>query len=631
MLSRKELAHRWHFRLYYKFWWLDVLYPLLLSLLLFSGLTYLFYTGQKHRRVSSKLEDRLIGFSLRMAGPRDLPSGPSVMTVSLSGSDLSDLPSFRFHDYTDTTSETYARLLSKLLDLGAEVIFVNWQPLPEEGSAPYKSLFPILAKARSRGSHIYWAVQPKFIKNVPQDFRDQAIVLEADPCQVSPQLICVYNESWTQWLMQVIPTIFWKKREKGWGRSLVVSSNLPRLFPAYILYYNDVGEIADLSFKELFEKDSLSAKTVFVGNNLIQGREGMSQPAYVGRVKNITDDPMLPTRTGGTPLHKFWAQHAQLFIDDDLVGVIPHKWSFICSVLVAILTIYILLRWGALPSLGIFLAFAVFAPLVNTLMIAYARLYLPLFDSLYAGLSAFLLATFAKLSVESFYHWRLRIQQRSDTDLLDAKGNFISLVSHNLNTPVAKMQGLLSAVEPLSLAGRVKDDLIKAQKVLASIQLSIRSVLVTTALEDRNLKNEALSLVAIEKEFREQMLKPLQRLGSCVDVQLLEDDLARVPIRFDKRALLSGLSALVLLHLKDDSARNVRVRLVLQEDHGLLLSLLLYCSQEHARELEKTLHQRECPNLLTQVSVSLIHSLIGVYNGQVNVDACGLCVQLRPV
>ncbi|MBI2603450.1 MAG: HAMP domain-containing histidine kinase [Deltaproteobacteria bacterium] len=630
-MRRNLLTERWQSRLSYKFWWLDVLYPLLLSLLLFSGLTYLFYTGQKHRRVSSKLEERLISFSLRMASPRTLPNHASVMTLSVRESDLPATQSFHFKDYTDVSETTYVTSLNRLLDLGAEKIFINWQPVPELGESIYLNMMPVLLKAQGMGRDIYWAVQPKFVKDIPAWFQDYAVILEADPCQVSTQLICVYNEAWTKWLMQVIPLLLWKKREKGWGQGLVVSQNLPRLFPGYILYYNDSKEIPDLSYLELLSQEYLPAKTVFVGTDFIQGREGMSQPSSIGRVKSIIDDPNLSTRTGGTPLHKFWAQHAQLFIDDDLVGIIPLGLSFSFAVMVALLTIIILLRWGSIPSLGIFLVFAGLAPFANALMISKLRLYLPLFDCLYAGLSAFLLATFAKLSVESFYFWRIRIQQRSDQDILNARGNFISLVSHNLNTPVAKMLGLLANLEPAASKEHEKTELVNAQKLLATIQLSIRSVLMTTALEDKSLKQEALSLVALEKEFRVQMSKPLQRLGCLIELNISENELAAVPMRFDKRAVVSGWAALLLLIRQEAVPCHPQVGVEVKEDNdSLMLSFFLPCSLTLATKLQEFMQHAEGPDLLSQVSVNLLKSLLKFYQGRTLVDATGFTLQLIP-
>lgn len=630
MLGRRWMKDRLISHYYYKVWWLDVLYPLLLAFLIFSGLTYLFYTGQKHRRISAKIEDRLIHLSLWLANPRPVKNHHLIATVSLREEDLPFHESFRYGEYTDASPATYQLLIDKLLDLGAETIFINWQPQPEK-SEGYAGLIPVLGKARRLSRDVLWGVHPKFIKDLPPEFQQEALVLEADPCQMSTQILCVYNENWTHWIMQAIPIFLWKKKAENWGRRLVISDNLPRLFPSYILYYNDPKEIQDYSFHEILTRqETLSVKTIFVGNLLIQGRKGMSQAADVGRVQTILDESSLPPRTGGTPLHTFWAQHAQLFLDDDLVAIIPYHLSFLIACIVALLTIMILFLWGPLPSLGFFLAFASLAPLVNTLMLNLYRIYLPIFDSLYAGISASFLATFAKLSAESFYHWRLRIRQRSDKDVIDAKGNFISLLSHNLNTPIAKMQGMLSAIEHLAPSPTILKDLHQAQTLVATIQLSVRFVLVTTFLEDKNLNPEACCLVALEREFREMMENPLVRLGFRFTLQTVEDDLSQVPLRFDKRALTSGLAACITLLAEDDQQKLTVELATIEEKEDLVLSFQFLGPSIGPKKIDEKMKQGETLNLLAHVSATLIHSLLKVYRGRFEPHPQGITLFLKP-
>ena len=629
-------------RLYFKFWWVDVLYPVLLSFLLFWSLTYLLYTGQKHRRVSSQIELRLIHWSLGMAGPRQLESASQFLTVSLREDDFSSLNQLHIRDHKDTSLINYAFLLDRLLDLGAQTIFIHWQPDAFPSDSHYKPLLQVVEKAKTLDRQLYFAIHPSLFKGLPLDFKAHANLLEADPCDAYLQTVCVFDENWETWIMQKLSRLYWiRPRSKPSPFYSALSRNLPPQSHAYLLYYNDYADFIDFSFRDIIEFDGFGVeahqtffkgKSIFIGNSVVQGKEGMIKTADINRVKTILDPLTISTRLFGTPLHKFWAQHAQMFHDNALVGVVPRALSLTVAFLLAVSIILILRRFGAMFSLAVFLGFACLAPLFNILAIRFLNLYLPIFNSLYAGLLAFLLATFAKLSIESFYHWRLRIQEKSDSELLSAKSNFISLLSHNLNTPVAKMQGILSAVESFCQKEDLRDDLRKAQGLVSTIQLAIRSVLVTTALEEHELNHEVLTLGTFVQGFRESMRKTLDRLGITVHFTLQESELATIPLRFDKRALTMGLTSLLILFEKtvDEGAIHLLFAAVQDENERVLLACSLPARDGKAEGLASILPSGDSTSLLEDVAGAVLTSLIKTYAGSLVVGKHGITLYLHP-
>src|SRR5690606_15763066 len=112
---------------------------------------------------------------------------------------------------------------------------------------------------------------------------------------------------------------------------------------------------------------------------------------------------------------------------------------------------------SAPAALGTFLMVSTSAPLLNALLMATVGVFVPVFDVIFAGLSSVVFLAFAKLSLESLRTRRFRLQRQIDSDVADVKGNFISLVSHNLNTPVAKMQGMLDLLNQLPIEPALKD------------------------------------------------------------------------------------------------------------------------------------------------------------------------------
>lgn len=609
-------------RIYFKVWWIDVLYPLFLCFLLFWCLSYLLYSGQKHRRVSSQIETRLIYWSLWTVGPRTLESASPFLTVSLDEHDFQTLNQLSIHEHRDTSLINYAFLLDKLLDLGTQNIFIHWQPDAFPHGSHYEPFFPLIDKAKVLGSEIYFVVHPTLMTSFPTRFREHASLLEADPCDSSLQILCVYDKVWNRWVMQKIAKHFWKDKRSPRIFS-PISQNLPPQSQAYLLYYNSYMDFVDFSFRDIIEWDQTSVeahksffkgRTVFVGNSLVQGRTGMMKSSDINRVKTVLDPLYSSARRTGTPLHKYWAQHAQMFHDNAMIGIVP-EWVSISLALLLVLTIILILhRLGAMYSLATFLIFCCVGPAFNIFAIRYLHTYVPIFDALYAGFLSFLMATFAKLSIESFYHWRLRIQQKSDLELLSAKNHFLSLLSHNLNTPVAKMQGILSAVESYAQAEDLRRDLETAQKLVSTIQLSIRSVLVTTALEEKELNAEAFVLGTFLQSFRESVWKTLKRLGIDVQLQLEENELSNIPVRFDRRALTMGIASLLVLLKEHFQVKELTLRFSLSED-GVLCKIA--CDSVLPPDFLKHIQENTPHDLLGELASTVLSCFLETYKERI--------------
>ncbi|MCB9228551.1 MAG: HAMP domain-containing histidine kinase [Deltaproteobacteria bacterium] len=556
---RYGIRSRW----YLNIWWLDVLYPLVLSGVLFSGLTYFIYHGEKHRSISGKAESQLLYFSVRAASPRIVRVPDRVLTVSLQESDLRSVDSYEYHGFRDVTMPEYARLIQKILDSGGRYIVVNWMH-SQKRIPDYQPLVHVLKNA-PEGSKIIFAVPPKLQDFVPEDLFRYSVILESDPCAMDVQVMCVYQSHWEGWVIQEIVRDSWQSRTVMRERQ-VISKNLPRIFSGYILYLNKESDFKDYSYSEILAAENISDKTfrhkmIFIGNSLIQDRLG--DYVQLGRVGTSMTERDSDPRVAGTPFHQFWAQIAQLFIDDALVTVVPEWLSFSLALIFAIIITLCLACSGVPVALGVYLSIAVLAPLVNALLIHFFYLYIPVFDTIYAGLSTFILVTFFRLSVESFRQWRLDCQSQEDEEIADIKSNFISLVSHNLNTPVAKMQGMLDILGQLPLLPELSADIQRAGSLVAGIQLCIRHVLVMTAIEDRRMNHEPMSIMGIRKEFQSYMNPPLRKFGIHVRMKELRSDSMDelIPLHFDRRVLMAVIGSMVLFSVKSERTQSAEVEL----------------------------------------------------------------------
>lgn len=622
---------------YEKIWWMDVLYPFILSGILFCGLSYLIYHGEKHRSISGQVEAKFISFSLRTASPRPLRRQNKVVTVTLQDSDLIHLESYQYRGHRDASVSEYAEIVRKLYAAGAKYVAVNWMHGPVNIDE-YKGLLQVLQDL-PKDKKLVFGVLPILQGYVPKELRELTDIMESDPCQTDTQLICNYQSHWEDWIIQDIVRYSWmgKSDEK---EKQYISKNLPRNFPGYLLYFSDQSFIRDFSYLEVknlsFPKHFFRDKMIFVGNGLNPKKQGLYK--QIGRVRM----PFVSKDGGGvnsgTPYHKYWAQIAQLFIDDALINVVPSWLSVSIAIIFAIGIILCLAYLGGPFTLVVFLCLVVLLPFLNVLTLRFFSLYLPIFDTIYACFSTFFLVVFIRISIESFQTWRWNMRLKEDEEVADVKGNFISLISHNLNTPVAKMQGMLNILKSMPMEEKLDRNLNLACALVARIQLSIKAVLVSTAIDDGKLIHEPLNLQAILKEFRTAVLPPLKRFGFQVSVKIkmTYEELTLLPMYFDKRVLINSIGSLALLFRSREEGLTLDIGLIVQElvssknrlgsENFVItasckdawISKRIYTALQQKEPLEEHTVISDT-SLLEDVSVNLILGVINIYNGSIKI------------
>ena len=200
-----------------------------------------------------------------------------VVTVTLKDFDLKYLEHYSHRGYRDVSIAEYARLISSLLKHGANYIVISW--IHGQKDIPYERYQPLLEvlKNKPKDRKIVFAVQP-FVKDyIPKELGVYAEVMEADPCQRGIQTVCIYQSHWEDWIIQEIVRDVWQAKSEQREKQ-VISQNLPRIFPSYLLYFNNVYEFQDFSYTELndiwFPEAYFKDKKIFLGNGLIQSRLG---------------------------------------------------------------------------------------------------------------------------------------------------------------------------------------------------------------------------------------------------------------------------------------------------------------------------------------------------------------------
>lgn len=581
-----------------RLWWLDVLYPILLALTLISLLTYVIYSGQKHMRLASLGENGLMRTSLLMFNTSRIDKPTTSVVVSLEESDLADVSLAQGTDVRDSSIEGYAKVLRRIAFASPKVLVLSWTPAAHVGAeADYTPLVQAFRQVPP-GVKVLFAYPPTEKWALPVALQKISTFVGDVPCDdfSEVQLACPLNpdnRAFDDWVIQNLLTQtisnFQTLRANG-----KVSEDIARTHPSFLVNVPPVSILESFSFRDILSDNAdlsrFKGKVVLVGSNLIQPSTIRSNAA-VRRVYTNQSHVRESLRTDGTPLHVFWAQLTELFAQDNLVRIPSAGQQLSITILFCLCILTIIYRMGDVAAIGTFLGFVTLAPAVNALSIKLFQSYIPLFDLYYFGLGTLIVAGFGRLSLEAFDRWRIDERQRYHSHTADLKGNFTSLVSHNLNTPIAKLQGILELLKRLPQAGPWGQNISKAISLGALLQLYVKCVLVSTAIDEKSLNFVACTAVRLRDEFMGNFSALLSKLGiqiNFANFNSSEDEIELVPVRLDVRALTTTLAAILTLAKENnhDALSRVTLKFTGNFDEDGHASLLLLIQWQQTKENE---------------------------------------------
>jgi signal transduction histidine kinase len=503
---------KWRERL----WWFDVIYPIALIALLFGSLTFIIYAGQPQMRLTSLAERELLTLSLRLRPHTDSATLPGAIAyIEAKSTD----------DIERILEETTARTPKPV------PIYVAWQPTSSDQLARLR---------RFKEWRVVHVVNPNLLAERPSS---DLTVVANDTCNDANtiQTQCSFDLEFADWAVQrILNDSAQPTANVPWISDMLASS-----FPSYIIK---------------------PANPKVFGPNIA--------PEQVRAVIISHGTEPVATVYGKVPYSMFLAQLADQAFGGAMIAI-PKRITIQTVTFALCLFVAGLLWWyGAAIALGVFVMVIVLGPLMNALALSYVNLYVPLFDAFYFGLATFLWAGFGQLSFYSFQQWRLDEQRQAHSRSADLKGNFVSLLSHNLNTPIAKMQGMLGILAAIPTADHWKQDIRHAESLVAQLELLVRSVLIGTALEEGNQTATARSLQAIVDELRSTAIPVLKRLGAEIELDhysAADDDLFHLPLVMDYRSIVAAIAAAVALFCDKfmDQKQHLETVLAVTGDHSL--------------------------------------------------------------
>lgn len=556
MQIKKRLQH-----ILMRHWWFDVLYPLGLAVLLFSSFTYTVYSGKRQMRYALEVEGKLLETSLKLSSGRPIKDKKQIATVSLDAIDQNNFS--RNLEFSNFNTDSLAKIISHFDNPNLRLVVIEW---PEIVSAniDFDKLLQSLQSLHPQTS-VLFAVPSNISVGLPEELLDEVEIVNDWPCanKSTFQAICSYSKNWNTW---VIPGMLNQlgEAEKSYDIPPWAYYQFASGLPGYILNLSSPDEFTNFNFRQINDHESSNIVAnpiaVFIGNdfrssNLDKLNSELVQTAYSG-----TDTKLVDSKT---PLHLYWAQIAQMYLDNEMVYLPSKEMVYVISILFSIAICLILWKLGGIAALGMYIVFVGIGPFANAISMKYLNVYIPLFDAYYFGISTFIFVGFGRLSYSAFKNWKLEEERRIHTRMADLKSNFISLLSHNLNTPVAKMQGMLGLLSGQPSSESWKPDIKKAEYHVTILEYCIRGVLIASALEEFSLNEVPRNLTSITEEFTDQRASSLQRLGLKLEVLppgFEDEDQLFVPFHYDLRVLTAACAALCSLFANESEARTVQMQ-----------------------------------------------------------------------
>lgn len=490
--------------------------PLLLGASLIGILVSTMWFGGKRESLAGYAEANLLRFALsNSVKPAADPS--KVVVISVKDTDLTTLRRAPHEIVRDAHIEEYASILERVATHNPRMIVVSWlgsaHPMNEGYLKPLTDTIDRLGIAQKTILAVHFYTTGAVPDAVTQKYQ----VAEARDCYYEVNSFCTWNPKWN-WMPQRIADAFWTD-QKNW----TLSQNLPHTLPNFVLNLPNPATLTTFSFLDFrppVTAEIADGAAVFIGNDVMQELHFRDNKDLLQKTFVAASPLRRSLMTDGLPFHVFWAAMAEMFIENSTVAVVP---EWLCTVALLMMCFAILLAIRRLRgmALGPFLICAVSLPLMNVVGVKLAHVYMPVVPIIAAGFVLFTAAAFISVSMSNYRKWRLDAAESTAERTSDIKENFISLISHNLNTPIAQLRGLLDIlIQKNSANAALTTSLI----YLEIMRVTVRAVLNTSSMTTQPQSIASLTTRKIWQTFMDTEFSLLKRLSTVIDVQPLEED-----------------------------------------------------------------------------------------------------------
>lgn len=294
-----------------------------------------------------------------------------------------------------------------------------------------------------------------------------------------------------------------------------------------------VEKLPVINFKGTYALQEISLSDII--NNAIPADVFTDKIVLIGSEK--TNNSQIQTPIGVMSKHEFWAQVTTNIIEKSYIKKLNFAVYALFFLLLTILAISIINNYPQGIALFFLGWIATFCVAFSTWIFDGFYIWMPVLSSI--GLLIFawvIFIAYQALEIEKA-HLNLQRQQSYLAELEQLKNNFVSLISHDLKTPIAKIQAVLDRLlsdtknQPESLT----QDLGSLKDYSEELNKYIRSILNVLRVESRDFRllketadvNAVLETV-IEKLSPLAQSKGIQIIAELEPIFLIEFDLTLI-------------------------------------------------------------------------------------------------------
>jgi hypothetical protein len=474
------------------------------------------YFGGPRESLVARTEGEVLRFSLRNSVYATAGNGNQVISFSASDSDLKVTKRAPNRALNDAHITEYAYILEYVARHNPKWIVMSWLTQAHPMTPEY--LEPLTATIDRLKIHDRVTLAVNFFASgtIDSNFARRYNVVEARDCYHEINLHCSFSPDWT-WMPQQIFSKFLHEPDK------YASTNLPHHLPNIILNLPEAGSLRQFSFLDARDPVASSIpeeSIVFIGNRaqqdvMFRDNKEVLQRTYVA--------PSLTNRSlqaDGIPWHIFWAAMTAMLLDFKMVQVAPEWLDYLLCLIFFVLVSWLAFRKVDRASIFLFASIAIGLLSFNLFSVRYFQFYLPvtpIFISCFITLTS---SIFLRIAINNYRKSRLLATAQRADEARDLKQNFLQLISHNLNTPIAQLRGLLEL-----MAAETPTNISICNALLLSdfVRITARATLATSAMPTRTPLIENLKISEVFSRFLEDESAFLERFGTNVLIKAPSD------------------------------------------------------------------------------------------------------------
>ncbi len=453
---------------------LNAVMPLLSLLVIIILVTYFIYNEKNKSNLAVEGEINLVG--------QFLQSSPKIINYH----DIDRFTVLNMHpdnkEQLDASLESYSNVVKEILQHQPELLVIRLMTsIGQKKPADFIKLKNTIDTYNTGNTKIVITYPQGVDKNTPQIYKKTATMLDDDICR---GFYCPYNKTWGDWSIQWFINYF---SQPNFQWQSILTSDLNKSSPVFFIAVADPNEFYQLDVKEFMSKpkyvarEDIQNKFIFIGSELTRPgfhplfSKGARGYQSIFNIKN-------PESYGNLSApHLFWAQIAHMSLANNFIKIAHKSISWIYIILCLLILLFSLRKSTITGFLNTGVLFLLVWLIITTILFVFYRTYLLSFSVYYILCLSILLGVFTKFSAVLVNNWRLEILHNKSRKTSHLKQNFISLISHNLNTPIAK---LISLTELIRSFSKDKKSLIDVEVKLHEMEKTIKLVLAKHQLEE---------------------------------------------------------------------------------------------------------------------------------------------------